>query len=265
MSPLTEPTRLTLAKSWDLAGFDPDAAAYIQRVEWADTTPLEDTTRTAINSFVLGCKTDGIWSAIKASCILAGARTLKGALMPLVGAAPINFNFVAGDYNRKTGLVGNGSSKYLNTNRNNNADPQNSSHNSAYITNIGLTGGTVIAGGINNSGDNYIDLIASVAGARHTNRNSANVTNGVYSPGFIGTSRSSSAQYIFRVPGASGTRIIASETASSTVVTVFARAAGTAVFSDHRLAFYSIGESLDLALLDARVTDLINAFGAAIP
>jgi hypothetical protein len=33
----------------------------------------------------------------------------------------------------------------------------------------------------------------------------------------------------------------------------------------HRIAFYSIGESLDLALLDARVTDLINAFGAAIP
>jgi hypothetical protein len=32
-----------------------------------------------------------------------------------------------------------------------------------------------------------------------------------------------------------------------------------------RLAFYSIGESLDLAKLDARVTDLINAFGAAIP
>jgi hypothetical protein len=32
-----------------------------------------------------------------------------------------------------------------------------------------------------------------------------------------------------------------------------------------RLAFYSIGESLDLALLDARVTALINAFAAAIP
>jgi hypothetical protein len=31
------------------------------------------------------------------------------------------------------------------------------------------------------------------------------------------------------------------------------------------VAFYSIGESLDLALLDARVTDLINAFGVAIP
>jgi hypothetical protein len=38
----------------------------------------------------------------------------------------------------------------------------------------------------------------------------------------------------------------------------------TAYFNG-RLAFYSIGESLNLALLDARVTDLINAFAAAIP
>ena len=32
-----------------------------------------------------------------------------------------------------------------------------------------------------------------------------------------------------------------------------------------RLAFYSIGEYLDLAILDARVTTLINAIAAAIP
>jgi hypothetical protein len=40
---------------------------------------------------------------------------------------------------------------------------------------------------------------------------------------------------------------------------------GSSNFSDARLAFYSIGESLDLALLDARVTALITAFGVAIP
>jgi hypothetical protein len=45
-----------------------------------------------VNAFVKGCKADGIWSAIKASCILAGADTLAGALVPLVGAAPTNFN-----------------------------------------------------------------------------------------------------------------------------------------------------------------------------
>jgi len=32
-----------------------------------------------------------------------------------------------------------------------------------------------------------------------------------------------------------------------------------------RLAFYSIGESLNLTLLDARVTQLITTFAAVIP
>jgi hypothetical protein len=36
-------------------------------------------------------------------------------------------------------------------------------------------------------------------------------------------------------------------------------------YSNARLAFYSIGESLNLALLDARITTLINTFGAVIP
>ncbi len=38
-----------------------------------------------------------------------------------------------------------------------------------------------------------------------------------------------------------------------------------AQWSNARIAFYSIGESLNLALLDARVTTLINAYAAAIP
>jgi hypothetical protein len=105
---------------------DPDAGAYIAAVEAADGQLLEFGVGKAINDFVVGCKQDKIWDAIKASCILAGARTLNGALVPLAGTAPTNFNFVSGDYNRKTGLVGDGSSKYLNSNRNNNADPQDS-------------------------------------------------------------------------------------------------------------------------------------------
>jgi hypothetical protein len=35
-------------------------------------------------------------------------------------------------------------------------------------------------------------------------------------------------------------------------------------YTTARIAFYSIGESLDLALLDARITTLINALDAAI-
>jgi len=36
------------------------------------------------------------------------------------------------------------------------------------------------------------------------------------------------------------------------------------VFTDARIAFYSIGESLDLAALDTRVSALITAIGNAL-
>jgi hypothetical protein len=77
---------LRLRNTWQ--PMDPDAAAYITAVETADGQALEERTKIAIDNFVLGCKADGIWTAIKASCILSGARTLAGALVPLVGTAP---------------------------------------------------------------------------------------------------------------------------------------------------------------------------------
>jgi hypothetical protein len=77
-----------------------------------------------VNTFVTGCKTDGS-AAIKARCILAGARTRLGALTPLsVLPAPASTSWRY--YNRKTGLLGHGTTKYLDSNRNNDADPQNS-------------------------------------------------------------------------------------------------------------------------------------------
>ena len=131
---IQKPTGAKLILSKSYTPIDWEAADYARRVELADGQPLEQGVFNAINAFVLGCKADGTWNAIKASCILAGARTLAGALVPLVGAAPTNFNFVSGDYNRKTGLVGNGSTKYLNSNRSGNADPQNSHHLCVYAT-----------------------------------------------------------------------------------------------------------------------------------
>ena len=66
----------TITPNWSPA--DADAAAYITAVETADGQALENGVKVAIDNFVLGCKQDGIWTAIKASCILAGARTLAG-------------------------------------------------------------------------------------------------------------------------------------------------------------------------------------------
>ena len=115
--------------------FDSDASTYIDAVETADGQALETGVRVAINDFVLGCKQDEIWDAIKASCILAGARTLDGALVPLVGGAPTKFNFVSGDYDRETGLVGDGSSKYLDSNGTAaTLTQQNSAHIAVYLS-----------------------------------------------------------------------------------------------------------------------------------
>jgi hypothetical protein len=66
-----------------------------------------------------------------------------------------------------------------------------------------------------------------------------------------------------RVGGTNTSNSLASSAPASKNVTLFS--GGAAVYSDARLAFYSIGESLNLTLLDARVTTLINAFAAAIP
>jgi hypothetical protein len=75
------------------ATFDADAAAYLRAVEAADGQALETPVKRAVDDFFKGCKADGTFSALKAACLLCGARTLAGALVPLVGTAPTNNNF----------------------------------------------------------------------------------------------------------------------------------------------------------------------------
>jgi len=250
---------------------DSDAEAYLQAVETADGNFLEAAVRTAVNDFVVGCKADGIWNAIKASCILAGARTLTGALVPLVGTVPTNNNFVSGDYNRKTGLVGDGSTKYLDTNRNNNADPQNNQSMCAWISTFGAGGNEAVigAGTGSTTGASHI-LTQKSAGPDQfilRSRGGSTVFTTVVTPfvaGFHGINRATSVSSNYRLGGASGTISSTSQSSSTGQINVFARDLAAPAYTNARLAFYSIGESLDLALLDARVTALINAFDAAI-
>jgi hypothetical protein len=264
MTLLTEPTRIVLAKGYSLPD-DADAVAYIAAVEAADGQALETATRMAINSFVKGCKADGIWTAIKASCILAGARTRLGALTPLVGTAPTSFNFVDGDYNRKTGLVGDGTTKYLNSNRANNADPQNSSHIAAYVSSQAI--GTIMAGG-NSSSNNRNNIDDTGVNGRFDCRTLSAVSAArINANTLAGVSRSSSPSFNYRLNGSTATQSTTSNLPDGVNTFIYARSNGGVIqsFSLHRLAFYSIGESLNLALLDTRVTDLINAFAAVIP
>ena len=243
---------------------EPEAASYVAAVETADGEPLEFGVAKAINDFVLGCKNDGIWDAIKASCILAGAKTLNGALVPLVGTAPTNNNFVSGDYDRETGLVGDGSTKYLDSNRNNNADPQNNKHISTFVTYIGTGGTSPYLADSGSTGSSLLILRGSTG--NHGFKNNADTIAGANNKttGFVGSSRSSSGSFDFRSPSGPSTASISSETPHNGNLCVH-RFGDSGTFGDSRVAFYSIGESLDLAALDTRVSALITAIGAAIP
>lgn len=254
---------------------DVDAADYIRRVEAADGQALELPIRLALDAFIRGSKADGALNAIKACCILAGARTLSGALVPLVGTAPTNFNFVAADYNRKTGLKGDGSTKYLDSSYNQTSHPQNSRHLSAYVgesqdsaisANVLLfaqDAGNATRTGLYfaSAGPGTVGYSSSVgSGVADVLSNLANAT------GFYGHTRSSGPFYSSRVLGVSNTINTASRLAASSNYGVFGRlpSAGSLIGYAGRISFYSIGEALDLALLDARVTQLMAALAVAL-
>jgi len=270
---------MTLVWQPGYAGLDdPDAAAYITNVESADLAAgqsggLEDEVKLAIHDFVKDCKNDGIWPALKASCILAGAKTLAGALVPLVGTTPINTGFVDADYNRETGLKGaTDTAKYLNTNRNNNADPQNNFHLSVFVseaaTSTSTNYPTYIGGGTSNIGSSVIgrqNNNGTLELRSHSNATSSPADIGA-STGLIAHSRSAAASFTYRASGASASVNQTSQSPRNVLIYLFSDIeALSPTRSNARLAFYSIGESLDLTALDTRVSALITAIGAAIP
>lgn len=263
-------TRSVRRSVGDTSGFDSAAATYIRAVQDADGAALEPAVAFAINSFVLGCKADGIWDAIKAACILMGARTLSGALTALVGSNPTNNGpFVSGDYSRKNGLLGNGSTKYLDSNRNSNADGQDDAHMCVYVHTAASNSATqaYIGAGGGDPGSTQINWVPSLTAYYFRNRNSTLFSQSSSSQtGFIGMSRAASSSYTSRLSGVDTTRTQSSQTTYSGNVYVFCRNLGGAgTYCDARMQWYSIGSSLTMSSLDSRLATLASAIGAAIP
>lgn len=237
---------------------DADARNYIYSVEVADNSVLEFDVKKAINDFIVGCKNDGIWTAIKASCLLAGPKTLNGILVPLVGTAPTNTNFTSSDYNRKTGLKGDGTSKYLNSNRANNSDPQDSKHVAAYLTETMTRDATRFTMGIDTTtvfmGTSIPSVFFRINILDTTNTSYADASSIL---GLFGGSRSSSSNVNTRYNQNNGTLANNSTTPSSTNIYIFTRSSLTQ-YSNARMAFYSIGENIDLQKLENRVKTYVD-------
>jgi len=247
---------------------EPEAVSYVAAVEAADNQELEFGVARAINDFVVGCKNDGIWDAIKACCILAGARTLSGALVPLVGTAPTNPGnvFVEADYNRVTGLKGDGSTKYLDSNRAGNAQSGSNLHFSTYATTsignnsytIGLTKSSAPIG-VN--GVYVFNPLSYIYGNSPAGSAAYTSQLAITGAGFYGASRSNGTTFSASHAGTLQTETISAGTMPAESFYLFADnlvGTGARNYTNARLAFYSIGESLDLEKLDTRVTRLMN-------
>lgn len=252
-----------LASSVSYRGLDVDAADYIRRVEDADKNYLEPIVRYAINNFVRGCKDDAIWSALKASCLLMGARTVAGALTPLVGSAPTNVGpFVAGDYTRggtTPGLQGNGSTKAINTGRAGNADGQDDCHFAAWLT-VAHTEVSKVTGGADLSNVVYeYPFSASAFFRLRTPTGGPAGSGSTFVTGFRGMSRASSTNYTVRHQNDTTTITATSTAPPAENWRVFRYGAATDYTGDARICFYSIGSALTLTLLESRVSSLINA------
>jgi hypothetical protein len=174
---------------------------------------------------------------------------------------PTNNNFVSGDYNRETGLKGDGVSKSLFYSGLSFAQQADNSLSLFMTEAFTLTARWSL--GFN------AETSLGTAGAglvtfRNSNSAGSNIATGT-APVLLGVSRSSaSAWELFTNNAASTITQNSTSTASLGSFRVFGQGASGSALSDFRLAFYHAGTSIDLSMLNARVSALITAIGAAI-
>ena len=252
-------------------GFDRDAIAYIRAVEEADGAYLETDVKVAINNLVAGLKAEGLWDAMASSCLLCGPRTLAGALVPLRGDAPTAYGFVEGDYDRE-GLAGDGTS-YLDSNRLDTADPTNDRHIATYVTAAGTLGTRAYIESYDYDGA----VATTITGLRETDSNNvAFVSCLQFNPispqkqtGFFGASRNNASDFAYRYNGAGGINTVDSiAVVNQSTYSVFASTRYDLLtpwlITNAKLAFYSIGSSVDLSKLDSHISSYVTAIGAAV-
>jgi hypothetical protein len=123
---------------FDKAGFgtpvDPDAAAFFARVTAAGGT-LSATEQTAVNTLVVQMKADGTWTPMKAIYPMVGASA--AACAQNLKSSSFTGTFSSGWTFASTGVTGNGSSTFFNTNCNPATSlTQNSTHISFYCRSL---------------------------------------------------------------------------------------------------------------------------------
>ena len=236
---------------------DEDAKRYVIAVQALDAEKLENSVKIAINELVVGLKSDGLWNSIKDSCLFVGPRTLGAALVPLAGTAPTNYGFIQSDYDRKLGIKC-ADNKVLKTNTNGSSYPKDNIHVAVFATEKfsrtrshtlvhqnSLSGGTIL----------YITSFRYTARLRSSLAllyNWPPTTNSTIG-GLIAMSRKDDAGFTYSYDEIYNFATRASASIATGDFYLFGRGVNVSPYSDARIGFYSLGEGLDLAKLEARL------------
>lgn len=204
-----------------------------------------------------------------------GEGALEG-LLPTHDKGTI-FAAVSGDWNAKTGLKGDGSSIYVNSNRNNNADGKDDQSMGAYLTEgMGTVEDyqSVIGAGGTSSGASQIrtERTQESGGERLLLRSqtiTVDVTSRQPTPrtGFLAIGRVEDTNFVLREQGSNQGFTRNSQTPYNAAIGVFSRE-HNGLFRERSLMrspFYFIGPGLseaDLAELDAATTEFATALAA---
>jgi hypothetical protein len=243
----------------------PDTLDYRRRVEDAGSALVANLR--PVDQLFRRAEWEGLKPSLEvgAALLLAGPETLAGALVPMYPGMPVptNFNFVAGDYNRAAGLVGDGAGKYLNSGRNNNAEAQNSRHLAVWRSVAEGTGNTQAVAGVSLTTSGQTTLLSTSNTNKLGRVSDVRIASQVVPSTVVGlwaVARSGSNQARQRYGGIEYTNTEVSLAPSSENILIFARlAAEPQNFTTARIAYYSIGADLSLAALDATITAYMAA------
>jgi len=248
--------------------FDSDALRWITAVEVADGSPIEEGCKLAMNQLIIDLKGASIYNKLDSLVIKMAARTLAGALIDVKNPTSswTNNGFVSGDYNRTTGLIGNGSSKYLSSGINNNTLAQDDFAIFTYVTAVNtgtndhyMGAGLGSTGGITFRRESASDV--KFFGADSTGDVDANAQ----AAGLIGMRRTDSAEFQSRGGGANFTHTRTSQTLFDDIIYEYATsyASGTAAnFSDHRSCAAGFGEYISLNNTETHLATFIASITA---
>jgi hypothetical protein len=234
--------------------YNPETVDYRARVI-ANGGTIADASIDAVEKFVQDCKNALIWDKLLEVAPFAGTN-LSAALVKLVHPAGVpgvitNVNFVAGDYSESTGLLGDGTTKYLNTGFNAQTHLPDNAHLGFYLReDVGVAGNRCLIGALAGTDQYWLGSLspASQVNARFGQTISATLAASLSRGFYIGTRESNNALRLYKngaLAGSDGTTVIHARPNQNIYAFAWNSAGVAGGYAPARGSFYSIGQALN--------------------